>query len=470
MTRIYHNISAMQAVHRLGTNNNMLAQSMERLSSGLRINRAKDDPAGLIASERLRSEIAGIGKAISNSERASNVISTAEGGLNELSALLVDLRELVTETANEGGLSESEIEANQLQVDSIIESIDRIANTTQFNGKKLLNGSMAYDVTGVTSADVDDLKVYGAKVPEGASLTVNVEVTASANLAIDDWTTGSTLADVVSIRVQGNLGTQVFSFDIGASATDIKTAVNQFRDETGVSAVISNGDEIAFTSTEYGSRQYVSVDTISGTFATSGAGTKQYGVDATVTVNGTSTTVDGLEVTSKNTALDLEIDLSASMGTAIGNTSFSITGGGARFQLSPETNMAGMNSVAFLDTSASALGNSSIGFLSDLKRGGTAAFAEQKYYTSQRIVEKAIEQTSTLRGRLGAFQKNIIETNINSQSTALENVTASESKIRDADFADETANMTRAQILVQSTTSVLSIANSLPQSALSLLG
>ena len=134
MSRINHNISSLQAINKLIANQNALSTSLERLSSGLRINRGKDDPAGLIASENLRAEIKGITSAIENSERANNVISTAEGALNEVSALLLEIRGLVTSSANTGALADEELEANQLQVDSILESIDRISKSRSAGG------------------------------------------------------------------------------------------------------------------------------------------------------------------------------------------------------------------------------------------------------------------------------------------------------------------------------------------------
>src|SRR6059058_1859932 len=153
MSRINTNISSLQAMHTLGRNQTDLNTRLQRLSSGLKINTGKDAPAGLIASETLRSEIAGINQAIDNSQRANNVISTAEGALSEVSSLLLEVQGLTNQAANTGALSPEEIKANQLQVDAILTSINRISNTTQFNGVKLLNGQLDYTVANpVTSA------------------------------------------------------------------------------------------------------------------------------------------------------------------------------------------------------------------------------------------------------------------------------------------------------------------------------
>jgi flagellin len=144
MSRINTNVAALIGLRHLSINNDELSLRLERLSTGLRINRGRDDPAGLIASERLRSDIRGIQQAVENSSRAANVVLTAEGALHEVSALLLDLQALIVQSANEAGLTEEEVTANQLQIDSILASIDRIADTTAFADKKLLDGSQAY--------------------------------------------------------------------------------------------------------------------------------------------------------------------------------------------------------------------------------------------------------------------------------------------------------------------------------------
>ncbi|HSV14921.1 MAG TPA: hypothetical protein VLI90_11715, partial [Tepidisphaeraceae bacterium] len=144
MSRINTNVSSLIAQRTLATNNANLQTSLQRLSTGLKINSGADDPAGLIASENLKSEQAGITQAIGNAQRASNIIGTAEGGLNEVSSLLTQVQSLVSQSANSGGLSTDEISANQLQVDSILSTVNRIAGSTQFQGKKLLNGDYAY--------------------------------------------------------------------------------------------------------------------------------------------------------------------------------------------------------------------------------------------------------------------------------------------------------------------------------------
>src|SRR5262249_51668776 len=163
MSRINTNIASLEAISRLNKNQNDLALRLQRLSTGLKINSGKDAPAGLIASETLRSEINGINQANDNSHRPGNAINKAGSAPSEVSALLLEVQGLTNEAANSGALSHQEIEANQLQVDSILNSINRIANTTQFNGVKLLNGSLDYTTSGVASTAIDSFQINAAK-------------------------------------------------------------------------------------------------------------------------------------------------------------------------------------------------------------------------------------------------------------------------------------------------------------------
>lgn len=478
MSRINTNISSIQAMHRLGANQSDLSLRLERLSSGLRINKGSDDPAGLIASESLRSEITGINQAIENSTRANNVIATAEGSLNEVSSLLLQMRGLINSSANDGALSPAEIDANQLQIDSILASIDRIANTTQFNGVNLINGGLDYTLSGADPTKLADVRVNSANIPEGKVQAVVVEVQSSAQVGQITWAhAGLSATNNVTIQVTGTKGSQIFSFAGSAHASAMANTINSFKDLTGVSATLSGSgaggvyDALKFNSTQFGSKAYVSVEAIHqdtpGTFETS---TKAYGRDATVLINGQRATVDGLDASVRNSGLDLELALTSTFGTQVGTMSFGITGGGAMFQLGPDVRATGQYRMGIQSIATGRLGNTEVGRLSEIGTGGAYSISGKHYQQAQLIVDAAIQQVSTLRGRLGGFQKNQLQTNINSQQVALENAQASESAIRDTDYATETAAMTRSQILVQSTTAILQIANQQPQQVLKLLG
>ena len=162
MTRINTNVSSLVAQKTLQRSEAELETSLQRLSTGLKINSGKDDPAGLIASEILRSDIAATNVAISNCERANQMISTADSSLAEVGNLLIEIRALVSEAANEGAMSAEQIAANQLQVDSSLAAIDRIAQVTQFQGNRLLDGSLDFVTENVNSAMLDDVQVHQA--------------------------------------------------------------------------------------------------------------------------------------------------------------------------------------------------------------------------------------------------------------------------------------------------------------------
>ncbi len=466
MSRINTNIPSLMAMHQLSKNSSDLSTRLQRLSSGLKINTGKDAPAALIASETLRSEMAGISQAIENSGRANNVLSTAEGSLQEVSALLLEVQGLTTQAANSGALSNEEIAANQLQVDSILSSINRIANTTQFNGVKLLDGSLDYTTTGVNTTNFATVRVNSALLADNSPANVVVAVTQSAQNGTIGYTGGALGAgNAVTLQIAGNKGSQQVSFAGGTTVAQMVTAINAVKNATGVSAISSSGD-LGLYSVDFGSTQYVSLQTISGTFAPTAS--IDYGRDANVTVNGAAAQADGLSVSYRVANLDVELQLGATFNT-VGNDQFQITSGGAAFALGPKVTEQDKASIGLQSISAGSLGDAITGYLSTLGSGAANSLASGNLSTSQKIIDKAIKQVSTLRGRIGAFQKEVLDSNVNSLNVALENVTSSESAIRDTDFATETAAMTRAQILVQATTTVLAQANSSPQNVLALL-
>jgi flagellin len=475
MARINTNVGSLTAQRGLGKSQKSLNDTLQRLSTGLRINRGADDPAGLIASEGLRSEMSGIGQAIDNSQRASNVIATTEGALGEVASLLLNIKGLIVQAANVGAMSADEIAANQLQVDSAVASITRISNTTTFAGLKLIDGSLDYVTSGVATSAVRSLSINSANFGTSKVIPVQVNVITSARTADLQFRT-SAIDQSVTLEIAGNEGVQVLTFVSGTRASAIAYAVNRISDATGVtaggisSAAATSG--ISFKSGGYGSRNFVSITSQAGAFTltdTAGA-TRQrsVGQDAVATINGALTVGDGLDVKINTTVLDLALTLDKAFG--VGQRSFAITGGGALFQLGQEVTSSQQVNIGIQSVAASKLGDHNVGFLNDIVTGGRSTLVGGKASAAGKILEEAINQVAVLRGRLGAFEKNTLETNKNSLAIALENVTASESSIRDADFAQETSALTRAQILTQAGTSVLSTANSTPQSVLSLLG
>ena len=469
MSVINTNINSLNAITQLNKNQSDLAMHLQRLSTGLKINSGADAPAGLIASQQLQSEMAGISQAIDNSQQAGNVVSTADGALSEVSAMLLELQSLTSQAANTGAMSPAEIQANQLQADSILNSINRISNTTQFNGVKLLNGSLDYTTSSLNTTNLANATVNAVQVPDNGTVNISVQVVSSARLASVTYTLSGIGASATTISIAGALGTEQLSFAASAHNSAIAVAINQVTGQTGVSATVLTGGSLSINSNTYGAAQFVTVKSIGSTGSFLNASNS--GRDAVVQINGTLANVSGTDASVRTSNLDVDLTLTSTFITTKGASSnFYVTGGGAKFQLGSEVNAAAQAQIGITSVSTSTLGNGVAGFLSDIGTGGSASLTSGNTVTAQRIIDAAINQVSTLRGRLGAFQKDVLTSNTNSLQVALENVTSSESDITDANFAVETAAMTRAQILVQATTSVLAQANSAPQSVLKLLG
>ncbi len=523
MSRINSNIASLVAQSNLSRTNADLDTRLQRLATGLRINRGADDPAGLIVSERLRTELEGIKQGVKNSERASNVIATTEGSLSEVSSMLNTIKALVVEAANTGAFSDEEVQANQLQIDSAIDSITRIANTSSFGGLKLLNGQLGYNLSSVDDTQIAKAKVNSALFADRTVVDVDVEVVGSAqqaqiffNTAYNDATHFPTLSGggggaldslprEMTVEVAGPLGVVELTFASGSTNAQIIQAINDRTGITGIEAAAVSATDVSsgitFFSSEYGEDAFVSVDVLSGghgdyTFAKIQndapgpidwstpaqwtATDRDDGKDVVVLLNGAIATGDGLKVTQRGPELDVELLLTSDFATNITNTpsNFEITGGGALFQLGPQVNAnqqvsIGVDSVAATRLGGTYLsndaGNLELMFLSSLKSGG-ANDLRGNLARASKVLESSIDDVSTLRGRLGAFERNVLDTNIRSLQAGIENITASESVIRDADFAFETAQLTRAQVLSQSGTQVLSLANNQGQQVLQLLG
>lgn len=481
MSRINSNVPSLIAQRHLGLSQRALRTSLERLSSGLKINRGADDPAGLIVSERLRSEISVVKQAIDNSERAINVIATTEGALDEVQALLTDIQALVVEAANSGAFSDEEIAANQLQIDNAIESITRIANTTTFAGRKLLNGELDYVTSGIVGNELTDVSVLGAKFGTQPFVAVDVNVSQSAQQAQLSYPSGALTASGATLSIRGPDGIVTLTFPANATTVEMADRINANVDATGIQAAASGASGTSglrlFTK-EYGSDATISVTTLPGssfsmTDRSGNTVTNTKGRDAVATVNGIAATADGLKLSFSSSLLKLQVVLAEDFGNGsqpLGTSSFAVTGGGALFQLGPQVNTNLQENIGVKSMQANQLGNSIVGYLSELQDGQPKSLRSGKFTEASKIVEEVITQVAVLRGRLGAFERNTLQPNINQLQITTENLTSSESVIRDTDFAVETSELTRSQILVQAGNSVLAIANAQSQNVLTLLG
>lgn len=513
MSRINTNVPSLIARANLDRSNGDLDVRLRRLSTGLRINRGADDPAGLIVSQRLGSEINGIEQAVKNSERASSVIATAEGSLNEVAGLLNSIKGLVVEAANTGAISDNERAANQLQIDSAIESITRISNSASFGGLKLLNGSLDYVLSGLDNTAIAKAQINGVSFNNQPSIQVQVDTVASAQLGAlylrGDYAGAlgnGVFQSTVNIEIAGSKGVQTFQILSGRPFAEVVAAVNSFKQATGVSAALVNGNAnsgLVFYSAAFGSSDFVSVTRLGGptgggffqTYALSGnaavpgtfnlpvqitAGTlvqanRDAGRDVVAVVNGTLGTGRGLAINLPNTqTLALDLLLSRTFATTNGSsTTFRVTGGGALYQLGGSVNVSQQINVGLPSTAASRLGgtliNGALEFLSSIRSGGSNDLNSRRFESATTIVDASIDEISLIRGRLGALERNTLDTNVRSLQAAVENLTASQSNIRDADFASESSALTRAQVLSNAGTSTLSLANQRAQQVLQLL-
>jgi flagellin len=784
MTRINTNVGSLVAQTALARSHSQLSQALTRLSTGLRINTGADDPAGLIASQVLQSNINSTNQAITNSQQANELIATADSALGQVSGLLNSIRGLVSDAANTGALSSDQIAANQLQVDASLAAIDRISQSTSFQGRRLLDGSLDFLTTSAGTADLHatgtigtqlDVKAtgsFGAASDAAATATVTgsgggavtftakangtnyngytvqyangnsgstataaydsssktltitansaataasvvaaVAANASANGAFaaavgtagnifssgttasgttaggalanqivlsastsgpayngaavtvtNDASTGaetaaynsgtntltvhsnaaSTTAQIVAainangtfsasttsgglnpvaagttsnvtsggasnnvinltavhggasydnatvvisqnaatghetasynagtntltihsnvnsqtsqlvsainaegtfsastagggvgvnaagtlsnvttggatgsaaisdlqinqadfgtstqvgvqvnvdhqakqgqliysagplasntiLQVGGDKGFQVFNFGAGTTLAQIQTAVNQVSDSTGVTATVS-GSQLKLQSTDYGSSAFVSSKALVGSFSTHladhTASSRNTGTDIQARINGVEATGNGLVASLNTSTLNLNFSVNANFLSG-DSFNFSITGGGANFQLGPDVVSNEQARLGIPSVSTTTLGGVA-GTLFELRSGGAKSLSSDTTGAAA-VVGEAITKVASLRGQLGAFQQTTLQTNISTLTDTVSNLTNAQSQIQDADFAVETANLTRAQILVQSGTSVLQISNQSPQQVLALL-
>ena len=386
---------------------------------------------------------------------------TLTGGRNVGSATISVVADDAGTAAN--GVTVTVIEDNTITNNSVVAAINgsgdievRVRGSVTKSGiVSAINGLTGYGAS-TTAATGDNNYIQASDTPPGA-----------ATLTGGTAATGGLAQDAV-FSLSGTTGSEVFNFEAGTSISELAAAINLVKDATGVEATV-NGTTLELTSSGYGSEAIVDVQLISegagGTIRTAiGSGARDEGTNVVASVNGISAKSRG-NVISINTAT---LDLKTTIETGFtGSIAFDITGGGAQFQLGPDVVSNQQARIGITSVNTARLGGVS-GKLFQLGSGGSADLLTDPT-TAAGIIEEAINQVTGLRGRLGAFQRTSLETNRNALSDTLVNLTDAESQIRDADFAAETASLTRAQILVQSGTTVLSVANQNPQNVLALL-
>ncbi len=392
--RINQNIAAMNAYRNLSITDGQMSKSLEKLSSGYRINRAADDAAGLSISEGLRSQVGGLKVAVRNAQDGISVAQTAEGAMNEATSILQRMRDLSVQAAN-GGSNDTEAKgAAQKEFGQLNQELDRIGKTTSFGKQKLLDGSFgqAQEVAGTKTT-----------TPSGAAGTFDIS-----------QVNGQTLAAAITVTVPAAAA--------GASAKDIADGMN-----TAISTALKGAGQ-GFTGDEIHVSSDVASDGTGATFKIDGA--KGF------TLANDSGVLSGNSITA-----------GASAAKANANS--------GQFQVG--ANSGETLNISIGAVSASALGTSNL----DLSAEGGAD-------TAIGAVDSAITKISDQRASLGAYQ-NRFEHTINNLNVSVENLSASESRIRDTDMASEMVQFTRSQILTQAGTSMLSQANQASQNVLSLL-
>ena len=494
MSVINTNTISQNAQRNLQSNSASLATTIQRLSSGLRINSARDDAAGLAISERFTTQIRGLNVAVRNANDGISLAQTAEGALGEMGSNLQRIRELAVQSANATN-SVSDRQALNAEVGQLISELGRVAQTAEFNGRKLLDGSFGTAIFQVganagqtISASTADLRTD--KYGNNRVTTTGPGTQSAANMPFAN--NGVLVGDTVAIN--GNSASANISYAINAQASDIADAINQVADRTGVRATAQTEMGMSFSA--------AGTYTLELTSSNSTAETVSFNLSSTQGADGLSAALDAINdragktgITARLNAAGTGLLLSNTTGknimigeavTNAGNVTMQkfardasqalVTVGGSVTMLTP--NASNFNYV----TSGYLVLDSDKSFAVDAS-GGTAMVdasstllkvADLSVLTAAsatdtlRTVDAALSFINGERAKLGALQNRFqsVVANLNLSS---ENLTASRSRIRDADYAKETAELTRTQILQQAGTSMLAQANQIPANVLALL-
>jgi flagellin len=486
------NIASLNSQRNLNVSQGALATSLQRLSSGLRINSAKDDAAGLAISERFTSQIRGLNQAVRNANDGISLAQTAEGGLSTAGDLLQRIRELSVQSANGSNSSSDRSSLNQ-EVSQLTQELTRVANTTQFNGQNVLDGSLT-NAQFQVGANANQTISVGIQSANAADIGNNVR-TSTAGTGIGTSTTDAALITAgtavngtgvsQTLTVSGNGDSVGLTTVANASAKAIAAQVNGVTSRTGVTATASTtatlnnlaGTTGSFTFRLSGLNAAASPVTITATVSTAtDLAAVASAVNAQSGTTGITATSDKAGNLVLNSALgdDIKIENQATAGGLVGftvhgadptvqtfaNTASTITTGGA-LEFNSATGFTVDGGAA--TTIVSGTTGSTLNAVSAIDISDTAG-ANQAIAT----VDAALTAINNSRASLGAIQNRFASTISNLQSTS-ENLSAARSRIQDTDFASETANLTRGQILQQAGTAILAQANSLPNGVLALL-
>jgi flagellin len=477
--RINHNVQALNSHRQLLINDRTMGKSLEKLSSGMRINRAADGPAQLMISEQLRSQIGGLNQAVDNSETAISMIQTAESSLVEVNNLLTSMRQLAIAAANEGVNDDNMLGALQLELDQSLDTIDRITNNAQFGKKKLLDGSTGANGVGIgegvqfveagvhtRTSPVEGYAVQVTQVGTRAEIKGTTALTQEMIDGGEQFTIAEGGRTVSLTATPGDSVSQVFgklNSELKKNGMDLIFEM----DEGGILSLRHNqygGDfAIAVSSSTAGvlSQEARVMDQASGLDIGGFIGGELSTGRGQVLTGAEGTRVEGLRVRYTG-------DQVVEEGSEDNVGKVAVFQNSLIFQVGP--NVGQTESISLLNTNTRVLGqgvpnDSGFRYLRDADirtpQGATDA---------QRLIDKVIDEVNRTRGIMGAFQKNTLESNLRQLRINVEELTNSESVIRDADMAKEITEFTRNSIMLQSATAMLAQANQTPQTVLSLLG
>lgn len=463
------NVSSLNAQNNLNKTGRKKNEALEKLSSGLRINKGADDPAGLIISELLRSQISGYNRALRNTQETNNVMSIAEGGLSSVGSMLTNMRGLAIQALNSGVTSGGQLGALQAELNSSLQTIQRVVSTTNYAGANLLDGTQDFtfgvdDASGMLNAAGTSIAGMSGASSDAISVSYSGDAanqTEKAYLEADFGGAASSTAQ--EFIIAGNAGSRQFSFAAGVTVEDMAEQINNAAASTGVNAYAvrdsgSGATTLRLTSAEYGSDQEVRVRQITGTaFGAEGSTSVDRGRDAQISVNGSSVSTRGLVAGVADSGLNATIafNTGSADATTIAQTGYdqdelvdaaaardsSLTGirGGMRLQLGEGAGGQNRESVSLGNYNPAVLGSvvrdGRTYSLNDLYGGGAAALSNDPEL-ALRIIDQAIADVASGRAGIGAYQANTLETNANNLMVAIENTTALESSIRDADMAE----------------------------------
>jgi len=483
------NTASLNAQRNLSKSGEGLATSMQRLSSGMRINSAKDDAAGMQIANRLTSQVNGLGVAQRNANDGISMAQTAEGALQESSAILQRMRDLSLQSAN-GSNGSDDRAALQKEVGALQQELTRIAETTQFGSTKLLNGDFgtkqfqiganANETINVTIGDVSADSI-GANKVDGAGSVLGIAAataglatatTADATLVINGKSTAvgaadgaATIANTINAAASGVTATAKLDITISALGAGDDGILEIGNTATGPSAVVDGADD-GVGADSYDLANY------GGDIDRLAEDLQADGYDAVVN-NGSLTLktegVDGMQITGSTTAnatVSLENNLTAGAQVASANAAMSVT---SSLSLSSpdKIGISGTSVDEILGGTIGATGGSST--LTSVESIDISGINSDGAQSAIETIDAALAQIDSQRADLGAVQNRFSHT-ISNLANVAQNVSDSRSRIQDTDFASETAQMTKNQILQQAGTSILAQSNQLPQAALSLIG